>query len=582
MTTSASRRASDAATAINAVMGGATPQLLETETLDFKEEAGVVDPRTGTRRPIPPNDDRAAAALAAEAACMANSEAGGTLVVGVADDVAGRAAFTGSHLDVAWLRRRIWDLTTPHLSLDEFDVQVVAGARIYLIDVPPNLEEIYVNGRLRARFGAACEEVTGSRAQQLLERRRGFDWTAEPSGLRFSDATADALASARRHYAEESGVAPGSELEVARRMGVVVTGDDQDPELNRAGALLLTAFEAAHEQLVLLIASAEGAPARHIVRGPAPLLVLFDAVVEALRDDAFPSRPEIVGVQRRSTRAVPEAAFREAIVNAVMHRDYRQGASSIFAWATGDPGRALKVRSPGGLPAGVSLDRLIATPSRPRNPALARALRVLGIAETEGIGIDTMVRLMLHDGHPEPEITEDAGDVVVVLRGGRPDAEVRSLFEEIARRDPELDDDARAAIAVTRLTQSPILRPEALAGPAQCTDGEALDLLQRLAAAGIAEPRVRGSRSFRLTEPARQALASRIAYQTRRGIEAHWELVQALLDTRSEISTADVQGLLKVSQPRASQIVTTFLRDGRLTYASARRRGPGVRYRRGS
>lgn len=580
MVTNATRRRAEASAAIAGVLAGGRAADLETETLDFKEERGVLDARTNTRRPINPKDERAADTLATEAACMANSPAGGVLVVGVADDLAGLAAFTSSYLDTIWLRERIWALTTPHLSLDEFEVRTEAGARIYLIDVPPNLEEVYVNHRLRARFGTACEEVTGSRARELLERRRGYDWTAEPSGLRFSDAAADALASARRHYAEENGVAPGSDLEIARRMSILVDPDATDPELNRAGALLLAPFEPGAEQLVVLLSDAEGAPSRRTVRGPAPLLVRYDEAIDLLREHAFPTTSEIIGVQRRGMRVVPEGAFREALVNAIMHRDYRLERSAIVAWATGEPAMTFKVRSPGGFPPGVFADRLIASPSRPRNPALARALRVLGIAETEGVGIDTMVRLMLRDGHEPPTIVEDGGDVVALLRGGSFDRVVRALFDELVGRDPSLEHDARAAIAVTELFRRPILRPEGLSGPAQCTETEALDILDRLARTQVVERRVKGSRSFRLTEAARTTLASRIRYQVRRGIEAQWEMIEALLDTRPEISSRDVELLLGVSQPRASTIIRTFLADGRLAPVEGRRKGPGVRYRR--
>lgn len=579
--TNAARRLAEVDAAIKAVLAGATPASLETETLDFKEEEGTVHSRTGNRQAIGPRDERAAAALAVDAACMANSPNGGILVVGVADSLAGSAAFTGSHLDTFWLRQRIWALTTPHLSLDEFETRIEAGARIYLIDVPPNLEEVYVSGRLRARFGPACEEVSGSRARELLERRRNFDWTAEPSGMRFSQALPEAIASARRHYAEESGTAPRSDLEIARRMGVVVESTNEDPELNRAGALLLAPFEPTSELLVVLVAAAEGAPSRRAVRGPAPLLLRFDEAIALLRDIAFPAVAEIVGTQRRAVRNVPEGAFREALVNAVMHRDYRRERSAITAWATGDPATTFKVQSPGGFPPGVAADRLIASPSRPRNPALAAALRVVGIAETEGIGVDTMFRLMLRDGHEPPTIVEEGGDVVAVLRGGSPDRSVRAFFDEMVARDPALEHDARAAIAVTELSRRPSIRPESLTEPAQCTEPEALDLLERLARAGVVERALKGARTFRLTENARAGLAGRIRYQVRRTIDRQWEMVEALLDTRPAIASADVEELLGVSQPRASKVIRTFLSDGRLALVGGRRRGPGVRYRRG-
>ena len=69
----------------------------------------------------------------------------------------------------------------------------------------------------------------------------------------------------------------------------------------------------------------------------------------------------IVGAQRRSVRAVPAEALREAIVNAFMHRDYRHANGAVVVTAIGDPADTLKVVSPGGSPLGVAEDRLIAT-----------------------------------------------------------------------------------------------------------------------------------------------------------------------------------------------------------------------------
>lgn len=575
-------RRAEADAAIAAVLAGARAEDLETETLDFKEEHGTFDERTRRRQPIAARDQRAAAVIAGEAACFANSPNGGTLVVGVGDKLAGLQAFTGSYLDLEWLRSRVWDLTTPHLSLSDFEERVVAGARIYLVDVPDNLGETYVDGKVRVRHGARCIEPSVTQARELLELRRGFDWTAEPSGLRFADAEPAALESARRHYAEAHGDAPESRLEIARRLGVVAGGDPADPDLNRAGALLLAPFESGIEQLVLLVTDAEGVPSRRSVRGAAPLLPLFDAALDLLREHAFPSTPAIVGSQRRAVRTVPEGAFREALVNALMHRDYSAERASVSALAIGKPASVFKVQSPGGFPPGVEQDRLIASPSRPRNRALAHALRVLGLAEAEGVGIDTMFRLMLRDGHPNPSISEYGGDVIAILRGGASHRVVRQFFDDLTVRAPETEHDVRAIIAVTELLKTPVLRPDALSDIAQCTVGEAQALLETLLGAAVVVRLRNGARSYRLSELARKALAPRISYQRRRQLDDQWDEIQALLDAAPEISRLDVEGLLSLRQPRAAQVIRTLVADGRLAPVGGRERGRGVRYRRGS
>lgn len=575
MPTAAERRQL-AIDAINAVMAGDFARDQESEVVDFKEEAGSTD-RAGHRTAIGGRHEPAAAALAVEASCLANTTNGGILVIGVDDKASGASAFVGAQSDADWLRRRIWALTQPNLTVDVEEVQR-GGVRLLLVNVPDALEEVRCGGRLRTRVGPDCEELTGDRARQFLEARRGFDWSAQPSDMRLSTATVEAWSSVRRHYEEEHGTAPGSNREIARRLGLLL-GDDDDPELSRAGALLLCHFEPNTAQIHLMVSDTEGVPSRRSLRGSAPLLPLYDAVLSALLTEAFPAESRLVGTQRQSLRAIPEVAIRESLVNAVMHRDYRLDRATIVALATGVPGDVFKVRSPGGFPPGVSAARLIATQSKPRNPALAEAMRVLGLAEKEGVGIDTIYRVMLRDGHPEPEIDEQDGEVVVRLSGGVPDVRLREFFDELATREPRLRNEVRATIAITRLLQAPVMRPEELAEAAQSQIGDAAHTLEQLVAAGAVERLLDGSRSYRLGRVARDVLADRVRYRRRSVIDRHAELVDAYLDSHADIGREEATKLLGVGETRATQVLGALAGAGRITRVGPRR-GRLVRYRR--
>ncbi|MBA3876102.1 MAG: hypothetical protein C0498_04065 [Anaerolinea sp.] len=500
------------------------------------------------------------------------------LVVGVDGKASGPPALVGAQSDTDWLRRRIWALTVPNLTVDIEEV-IRGGVRLLLINVPDALEEVRSGGRLRTRIGRDCEEMSGDRAREFLEARRGFDWSAQPSAMRFSETTPEARASARRHYEEEHGAAPGSDLEIARRLGLLIRNHDTDPELSRAGALLLGAFEPNVEQLVVLIADAEGVASRRSVRGPAPLLPLLDAALALLLRDAFPSSARLVGTQRQAVRAMPEVAVRETLVNAIMHRDYRLDRATIVGTAVGVPAQVLKVQSPGGFPPGVSAARLIATRSVPRNPALAEAMRVLGLAEREGVGIDTIYRLMLRDGHAEPEIDERDGEVVVRLSGGDPDLRLRAFFDDLAARQPGLKDEVRVVIAIATLLRSPVLRAEALAAAAQSMQADADQTLDALVRAGALERLLDGSRAYRLTRTARDALGDRIMYRTRSALDRHVDLVRAYLDTHADIGREDAMMLLDLGPTRATQVLAALETTGHLANTGARR-GRSVRYRR--
>jgi ATP-dependent DNA helicase RecG len=561
--------------AIAAVRAGEAPRDLEREMLDFKEEAGTVG-HGGVRRSINPQDEAAARALAAEVACFKNSEHGGTLVVGVDDKASGPGAFVGTYLDVGWLRGRIHALTQPGVSIDPPEVLVIEGRRIYLIDVPPALEEVRVGGRLRGRFGDRCEDLSGDRAREFLERRRNYDWSARPSAFRLSDAVPEAVEIAHGHYEESKGEPAPTDLALVRRLGVT-SGDADDPVLNNAGALLLCAFEPDVDQLNVLVAVAEGVASEGSVRRPAPLLTAFDEAWRLLLE-RFPAYQEIIGAQRRSVRPIPSRVLREAIVNGLMHRDYEQARGQVVAIASGDPSSTLKVQSPGGFPFGVRGERLLSTRSQPRNPVLARALHVLGLAESEGVGIATMVRVMLRDGHPEPEIREDAGDVICRIAGGPVDTSLRAFFDGLGARDRELGASLRTVIAITDLLARTPLRPERLAVIGQCGEDEAFELLTRLTDAGVLQRVVNGSRSFKLADTASEQLRNRINYKRPKTIGEHWQLIRAYLDSHEVVGRADVAELLGVTPVRASMILSELYNEHDRLKPVGKPVGRGVRY----
>ncbi len=266
------------------------PADAESELVDFKLEDGRRD-RSGGLVSIGPRHEPAAAALAREAACLANTIKGGCLVVGVDDRARGGASLVGAQSDEDWLRRRIHALTQPSLTV-EIEVLSESGARLLIINVPDALQEVAVNGHLRTRVGTDCVEVTGDRAREFLEARRGYDWSAEPSGWRLSQADPAATASAIDHYARRQGAAIGA-ADLAARLRLLVD-DAADPELNQAGALLLCAVEPRWTQIDLLVTLAEGAASPKRVAMPAPLMTAYDRAMSMLLDEVFPPETRLV------------------------------------------------------------------------------------------------------------------------------------------------------------------------------------------------------------------------------------------------------------------------------------------------
>lgn len=496
------------------------------------------------------------------------------LVVGVDDKKASAAAFRGTSLDPVWLQQRIFELSQQQLSVPEIEIiqdASTAGQRIYLIDVPFNLAEVRIDGKLYGRKGTKCVELTGDDARRLLEHRRRYDWSAVGSGLRLSAIHRSALDVAHRMYRERQGLVV-SDLELVRRLGAL-RDDTADPELNRAGALLLCEYEPDLVQLELIHARTEGTPSLARLSLNAPMTLALDMAWKFL-SDLFRARSDVPGLVRREVRSIAEPALREIIVNAVAHRDY-DSPGSIIATVIGEPAVALKIDSPGSLPPGVELERLIAAASTPRNRALFHAMRTLGLGENEGVGIDKVYRLMLQDGHAFPEFRATPRGLICRLDGGPVDPIVRAFFDQLGKRDPQLEEDTRVAIAVTQLLERRYLEASVLAASAQCSEPEAAATLAALVRADVCEPTPKYPRQHRLTTAARHALAPRLGYPSLLPKEDRWQRIRAYLLERGDIGNSELQELLTIPRVTASRLLGEFTRSGRLT---RRRLGRYPRY----
>lgn len=112
--------------AIQAIeQGAATADSLETTVLDFKEEKGS-------------QGDFERVYLDA-AICFANT-AGGVVVLGVADRVKGRQAFTGISIQAEQVRQHVYELTRPHLTVDVFNSR--ANPSCLIMSVPQSADFI--------------------------------------------------------------------------------------------------------------------------------------------------------------------------------------------------------------------------------------------------------------------------------------------------------------------------------------------------------------------------------------------------------------------------------------------------------
>lgn len=119
-------------------------------------------------------------------------------------------------------------------------------------------------------------------------------------------------------------------------------------------------------------------------------------------------KAEILGLQRSESYEIPMPAIREALINAVVHRDYSNAGRDIKVGIYDD---VLNIVSPGGLPNGLTLEEARQGRSEIRNKVLARVFKELGYIEQWGSGISRIRQLCQQAGNPEPAFSE-SGDFV--------------------------------------------------------------------------------------------------------------------------------------------------------------------------
>ncbi len=148
---------------------------------------------------------------------------------------------------------------------------------------------------------------------------------------------------------------------------------------------------------------------REEINGALPQIIqhTWDILQEEIRRGAV-----VRALQREEKWLYPPTAIREALVNAVAHRDYRLHGRGIEVKIFAD---RLEISSPGGLPGFITVDNIV-DEHFSRNPRIVNGLFQWRYIEELGLGVDLMIEEMVSAGHPPPEFRESPFTFMVVFR----------------------------------------------------------------------------------------------------------------------------------------------------------------------
>lgn len=384
----------------------------EGEHLEFKEAKTQFDSRELRRYCV----------------ALAN-EGGGHLLLGVTDARPRRVVGTAAFADVARLKHDLYRDLHCRVEVDEVAHH---DGRVLVLTVPsrPRGEPMQVDGSYWMRVGESLVPMSPDQLRRIFAEVEP-DFSAEVcSGATMADLDPAAITEFRRRWYEHSGHEPLLALDDERLLAdaeLVVDG-----RVTYAALVLLGTREAlgrhlAQAEIIFEYRSGEASgPAQQRLDHRQGFFLVFDALWTAinLRNDLqhFQSGLFMLPIPTFNERVV-----REALLNAVCHRDYRR-TGSIFIQQFP---RRIEIESPGGLPDGVTVENILGQRAW-RNRRIAETLQRCGLVERSGQGMDLIFQQCIRESKPLPSFAgTDGHQVKLALHGEIQDPRFLQFLEKV-------------------------------------------------------------------------------------------------------------------------------------------------------
>jgi len=361
--------------------------------------------------------------------CALANERGGRIILGVSDKpprkVVGTSVFKSPERTIAGLIERL------HLRIDMDEVAHPDG-RVLVFHVPsrPLGMAIQVNGAYWMRRGADIVPMLPDMLKRIFAET-GFDFSNEIcEKTTIDDLDPMAIEEFRQRWVKKSGSKGMDNITPSQLLN--------DAELIRAGGITFAALVllGKRKSLGVLLSNAEvvfeyrssESFIHHQQREEfrAGLFLFYDKLWNLIN-----SRNDLQHYQDGffiwDIPTFNEEVVREAILNAVCHRDYRL-AGSIFIrqFPAG-----IEIVSPGGFPEGITVENLLYQQS-PRNRRIAETLARCGLVERSGQGFDKIFTACIRETKPLPDFSRtDDYHVYLTLQGTIQDPAFLRFLEKI-------------------------------------------------------------------------------------------------------------------------------------------------------
>lgn len=357
------------------------------------------------------------------------NEGGGKIVLGVTDRRPRRIVGTAAFAEPGRTEAGLHDRLSHRIPVEELRT---ADGRVLVVHVPSRLPGTawQIEGRYLKRAGDELAVLTDTELRAIFAET-GPDFSSQICpGATLVDVDPKSLDLLRRLWLRKSG-----DQSLANRPPERLLADAElliGDRLTYAALILMGTREAlgrhlAQAEVVFEYRSSEApgpAAARHEFRqGFLPVLDEIWHLIN-LRNDLQHFQQ---GLFVWDVPTFNERAIREALLNAVSHRDYRNGGSVFVRQYP----RRIEIVSPGGFPPGITPANVL-WQQNPRNRRVAEVLGKCGLVERAGQGFDSIVRECIRQSKPLPDLSRtDNHSVWLILHGEIQDPDFLRFLEEV-------------------------------------------------------------------------------------------------------------------------------------------------------
>ncbi|MFH1322029.1 MAG: ATP-binding protein [Bacteroidota bacterium] len=289
-----------------------------------------------------------------------------------------------------------------------------SGKYFIEINVPPYDVPISYHGKYHYRSGSTKQELKGSALNEFLLKKAGKTWDdVIESKAKIEDIDHDAI-EAFKKGATKSKRLPSVENEddinqIFENLRLIDNG-----ELKRSAVLLFGKdprkfFINAYVKIGRFGKSDADLKFQEVIEGNA--FQLADQTLDILEKKFLTSPISYEGLHRIEGSEYPYEAVREALLNAIVHRDYMGAPIQVSLYDD-----KLMVWNQGILPTGITVEDLKRKhASHPKNPILADVFFKGGLIEAWGRGTLKIIDECKKSGLPEPKIEIMSGGICVTL-----------------------------------------------------------------------------------------------------------------------------------------------------------------------